>query len=121
MLITMGTLIFTSCTSQATYQTIAPADAQKLMQDDSSVILLDVRTPAEHEEVHIPGSTLLPVDDIQAQAGTLLPDKTATIIVYCRSGNRSQVASKQLLDMGYKNVYDLGGIINWPYETEAGK
>jgi rhodanese-related sulfurtransferase len=126
MLITIGIVVFSSCTSpQPIYKKISPSDAQKLIQTDSSVLLLDVRTSAEYEEMHIPGSTLLPIDEIGAQAETLLHDKGATIIVRplrsCLSGNRSQAAAKQLLGMGYKKVYDLGGIINWPYETEVGK
>jgi len=62
---------------------------------------------------------LLPLDDIPQQAESVLPDKDATIIIYCRSGRRSAIAAEELLNMGYKNVYDLGGILDWPYETTS--
>ncbi len=102
--------------SAAGYQTISPADAKKLIGQEG-VVLVDVRTQEEYDEGYIAGALLLPVDDVSAKAQTVLPDKNAKIIVYCRSGRRSAIAAKELLAMGYKEVYDLGGIIDWPYET----
>jgi len=117
----LACLIITACAPAPAYQAITPADAREVLKNDSGAILLDVRTQAEYEELRIPGSILLPVDEIASGAETLLPDKNAAILVYCRSGNRSRTASMQLLGMGYTRVFDLGGIINWPYETESGK
>lgn len=104
---------------ESVYQTIAPADAKDLIGTEG-VVLVDVRTQEEYNEGYIPGAVLLPVDDIQQKAETSLPDKDATIIIYCRSGRRSALAADELFNMGYKRVYDLGGILDWPYETAKG-
>ncbi|WDV44979.1 rhodanese-like domain-containing protein [Clostridiaceae bacterium M8S5] len=101
-----------------TYQTITPQEAKKMIDEDTNVQLLDVRTKQEYDENHIPSSILLPYDEIKDRAKSVLPNKDAKIIVYCRSGRRSKIASLELINMGYKNVYDLGGIIDWPYEVE---
>ena len=77
---------------------------------------MDVRTPEEYTEGYIKGAVNLPNEDIKDTPPALLPDKNAKILVYCRSGNRSQEASQKLIDMGYSQVYDFGGIIDWPYE-----
>lgn len=100
----------------AVYKTISPAEAKELLGDDGA-ILVDVRTQEEYDEGYIPGAVLLPLDDITQKAQSVLPDKDATIIIYCRSGRRSALAADELLNMGYKTVYDLGGIIDWPYEV----
>jgi phage shock protein E len=104
---------------KAEYKTITPEAAKKILDEDNNSILLDVRTESEYNSKHIPNSKLIPVDELENRAEDELSDKNATIIVYCRSGNRSKTASKKLLDLGYQNVYDLGGIIDWPYETES--
>ncbi|MCL2158811.1 MAG: rhodanese-like domain-containing protein [Oscillospiraceae bacterium] len=105
--------------AQAVYRRITPEEAHDLMQSAEDFILLDVRTAAEHGEQRIPGSVLLPYDEIEGRAKAELPDKNALILVYCRSGRRSETAAKQLVDMGYANVYDFGGIIEWKYDTES--
>ena len=85
------------------------------------VIVADVRTASEYEEKHIPGARLLTNETISAEtAAKVLPDKTAEILVYCRSGRRSADAAQKLADLGYTHIVDFGGIIDWPYETEAG-
>jgi len=103
-------------TAAAEYKKITAAQAKALI-DGGSVIILDVRTQDEFNQGHIEGAVLLPNTDIAAKAATILPDKTAKILVYCRSGNRSASASKDLIAMGYTDVLDFGGIIDWPYET----
>ncbi len=80
------------------------------MENNSDIILLDVRTEEENKEIRIPGSTLIPLDKLESNVEIVIPDKEKTIYVYCRSGNRSVSAVKILLKLGYKNVYDLGGI-----------
>ena len=95
-------------------------EAKAKLDSDDSIILLDVRTPEEYREGHIPGAKLLPVNDIEAKAETEIPEKSATYIVYCRSGSRSAAASVQLVELGYENIYDLGGINDWPYDQVTG-
>lgn len=106
-------------TAQAAYQTISPEDAKAMIGAEGTV-LLDVRTQEEYGEAHIDGAQLIPYDAIEQNADELPADKDASIIVYCRSGRRSAIAAETLIGMGYANVYDLGGIQDWPYETVTG-
>jgi rhodanese-related sulfurtransferase len=100
---------------KAEYKKINAEEAKKIM-DSESIIVLDVRTQSEYDEGHINNALLLPVTEIEEKAEEILKNKNEKILVYCRSGNRSQTASKQLIEMGYTEVYDFGGIIDWPYE-----
>ncbi len=100
----------------ATYQKITAADAKEIMDTTEERTILDVRTQEEYAEGHIPDAILLPDYEISAKAEEVLPDKEALILVYCRSGRRSANAAQELLDLGYQNVLDFGGIIDWPYE-----
>jgi len=102
------------------YSKINAAEAKEMIDSDD-VIILDVRTLEEYEEIRIEGALLIPEDQIRSLAPEMLPDKGAIILVYCRSGRRSEIASRELIDMGYRHVYDFGGIIDWPYETVSGK
>ena len=98
------------------YLTLTAEEAKARLDEDDSVILLDVRTQAEFDEGHIPGAVCLPNEDITPDLP--LPfDKDAEVLVYCRSGRRSAEAAEKLADMGYTYVADFGGIQNWPYET----
>ena len=96
------------------------AEEAKEMIDTQEVIILDVRTQEEFKEKHIEGALLIPDYELANVAKSKLPDKNKKILVYCRSGNRSKSAARLLIDMGYTDVYDFGGIINWPYETVQG-
>jgi rhodanese-related sulfurtransferase len=101
--------------------TIISASVGKSMLDNNSdIILLDVREESEYLEAHIPGAMLFPLGFISTNASTLIPDKTRLYIVYCHSGNRSSQAADILSQLGYAFIYDMGGIINWPYETVSG-
>lgn len=100
----------------AEYKKISPSEAKDLM--DENTIVLDVRTEQEYNEGYIPGALLLPLASIQDQDFGPLEDKDQRILVYCRSGNRSRQASNLLLDAGYTNVYDFGGIMDWPYDIQ---
>ncbi len=91
------------------------AEEAKAIIDSEDVIILDVRTQEEYDSGHIENAVLLPVTEIADKAEEILPDKDAKILIYCRSGNRSATASKDLIRMGYTNVYDFGGINSWPY------
>lgn len=89
------------------------------MMDDQEVIILDVRERDEYDSGHISGAVLLPVGTIDENtAADVIPEKDSTVLVYCRSGNRSKTASSALADLGYTNIYEFGGINTWPYETE---
>lgn len=103
--------------TKAVYHKIDPKQAKEMM-DQEEVIILDVRTPEEYAEGHIPKAVLLPDYDISKKAGDQFPDKAAKILVYCRSGRRSAASAKELVKLGYTAVYDFGGIIDWPYEVE---
>jgi len=100
---------------------ISAEDAKKKMDEDKSIILVDVRTKEEFNEAHIENAVLLTLDTINAMAPSVIPDKNATYYVYCKSGNRSAIAATELVIMGYMKIYDMGGIADWPYETIKGK
>lgn len=106
--------------SQAAYQKITPEQAKDMMERGTPYVLLDVRTQQEFDAQRIDGAVLIPDNEI-ARAEAELPDKNATILVYCRSGRRSEAAARKLVDMGYTNVFDFGGILDWPYETVRGR
>ena len=95
---------------------INPDDAQKLLKENSSAVLLDVRTPDEFAEGHIEGAVNLAVEELESRLNELPSDKATPIVVYCRSGRRSALAAEILVKAGYSAIYDLGGIQNWPYE-----
>lgn len=118
----MGLALFSfpSCSKSVNSVTnISPKDALELLNGESKAVLIDVRTPEEHKSIRIPGSILIPDYEIKEKIADYVPDKNSTIIVYCRSGNRSTSAAKTLMEMGYNKVLNLGGIINWPYDTEG--
>ena len=98
------------------YQKITAAEA-KGMTDNGQGIILDVRTEEEYNEGHIAGALLLPLAEVEARAAEVLPDKAKAVLVYCRSGRRSALAAQALTQLGYSNVYDLGGINSWPYDV----
>ncbi len=100
------------------YQKISAEETKKLL-DNKEAILVDVRTSEENRIERIPNSILIEVDNLEEEAESKLPNKDKKIIVYCRSGNRSKKAVNILLKKGYTNVYDLGGINNWPYDKES--
>ena len=114
-------LLLTGCggkTVEKTYQQITQEKAKEMM-DAQDVIVLDVREQDEFDAGHIPGAVLLPVGTItKATAASVIPETDSVVLVYCRSGNRSKTASKALVDLGYTNIYEFGGINTWPYEVE---
>lgn len=96
---------------------LTPEEAYEKMSQET-VAILDVRDAPEYYSGHIPGAMLLPLRSISARAEKMLPDKNATILVYCQSGRRSAQAAAQLCQMGYTQIYDFGGIVDWPYDTQ---
>lgn len=100
------------------YQQITQSEAKKIMDSGEDFIILDVREQDEFDEGHIPGAFLLPYTEIENQAETMLPDKDKQILVYCRSGRRSKIAAESLVKLGYTDIKEFGGIIDWKYEVE---
>ena len=103
---------------KAMYEKITPEEAKKIMDSGEEHIILDTREQNEFDEGHIKGAILIPYTEIENKAIELLPDKDAQILVYCRSGRRSKIAAESLSKLGYTNVKEFGGIIDWPYEIE---
>ena len=100
----------------ATYEQISGAEAKALMDSESGYIIIDARTQEEYDEGHIPGAILIPEYEIADRAEKELPDEDQLILVYCRSGRRSKIAAEELVKLGYTNVKEFGGIIDWEYE-----
>lgn len=121
----LSVFILASCASNASetgtveaeYHKITAEQAKERMDSGDDLIVLDVRTQDEYDAGHIEGSVLLPNETIADTQPDLLPDLDAEILIYCRSGNRSAQAALKLVAMGYTNVYDFGGIIDWPYDV----
>jgi len=102
---------------EMTYTQITATEAKALMDSEEDFIILDVRTDAEYAEGHIADAVLIPHEEITAKAEEVLLDKDQLILVYCRSGRRSKIAAEALVALGYTNVKEFGGIIDWPYEV----
>ena len=102
----------------AVYMNITAEEAKEIMDSEEGYIILDVRTREEYDEGHIPGAILIPNTAIEAKAEDVLTDKNQLILVYCRSGRRSKIAAEALVELGYTNIKEFGGIIDWPYEVE---
>ena len=101
-----------------TYYQISQDEAKRIMDEESDYIIVDAREQSEYDEGHIKGAIVIPYTEIEQKAEELLPNKTQLILVYCRSGRRSKIAAQSLANMGYKNVKEFGGIIDWQYEIE---
>ena len=99
-----------------TYEQISQEEAKSIMDTESNFIILDVRTEEEYADGHIENAILIPDYEITTKAEEILKDKNQLILVYCRSGRRSKNASQILVDLGYTNVKEFGGIIDWKYE-----
>ena len=128
LLILIAAFTFTSCRgteskTETTLNTVVKGEYHKIsakdaknMMDSGNVTIVDVRRADEFAAGHIPGAILVTNETI-TKAPSELPDKDATLLIYCRSGRRSKEAAMKLIDLGYQNVYDFGGIIDWPYEV----
>ncbi len=100
------------------YRQISMDEAVKMMKDEKNYIILDVRRPDEYTEGHIPGAINVPNEEIGTAEIAELPDKSQLILVYCRSGRRSKEASEKLVKLGYTNIVEFGGILDWKGEIE---
>ena len=117
--IVAAVLLLSSCGSS--YTRISQDEAMQMMQEQTDYLIVDVRRPDGFAEGHIAGAINVPSDDITDGMPELLPDKDQTLLIYCRSGNRSKEASKKLADIGYTNVYEFGGINTWEGEIVTGE
>ena len=101
------------------YQQITAEEAKSMMEEQPDAVILDVREQDEYDAGHIPGAVLLSVGTIDEEtAASAIPENDTVVLVYCRSGNRSKTASQSLVDLGYTQIYEFGGIKDWPYEVE---
>jgi rhodanese-related sulfurtransferase len=100
------------------YEQITAEDAKRIMDSGEECIILDVREQDEYDEGHIANAILIPYGEIENRAERIIPDKDKLILVYCRSGRRSRIAAENLAKLGYTNIKDFGGIIDWQYEIE---
>ena len=100
------------------YVNITAEEAKQIMDSEEGYVILDVRTQEEYDQGHIPGAILIPDTEINLRAEKELTDKDQLLLVYCRSGRRSKLAAEALVELGYTNIKEFGGIIDWPYETE---
>ena len=116
-------LLLVGCAAPAeeiSYRQINMDEAITMMGEESGYVILDVRTPEEFADKHIPGAINIPNETIGTAEIPELPDKDQLILVYCRSGNRSKQASEKLVALGYTNIVEFGGINDWPGETVTG-
>ena len=102
----------------AVYVNITAEEAKQIMDSEEGYIILDVRTQEEYDQGHIPGAIVISHEEIVEKAEDVLTDKNQLILVYCRSGQRSKIAAEALAELGYTNIKEFGGIIDWPYEVE---
>jgi rhodanese-related sulfurtransferase len=116
----LAVMLLTACgqNKEAAYVNITAEEAKQIMDTEEGYIILDTRTQGEYDEGHIPGAIVISHDEIEEKAEGMLPDKDQLILVYCRSGRRSKLAAETLVELGYTNIKEFGGIIDWPYEVE---
>ena len=120
LLISLSLFGMTACQdggNNATYEQITPQQAKEIMDTEQEYIIIDARTEEEFAEGHIENAILIPEYEISERAEKELPNKDQLILIYCRSGRRSKIASEELVKLGYTNVKEFGGIIDWPYEV----
>ena len=115
-------LLLTGCgagPSAPAFHQISAEEAKEKMNSGDPVTIVDVREQDEYDDGHVPGAILYPLGTITKRtAKDLLPDQDATLLIYCRSGNRSVHAAEKLAELGYTDIYEFGGILDWPYELE---
>ncbi len=101
-------------------KTLSPQQARQLMMNVPDHLLFDVRSRAEYEQMHLPGAIYSPSAGIANAVARQQADRSTPILLYCRVGIRSRAAAEELTRLGYTQVYDIGGIVDWPYEVVTG-
>ena len=123
-LLILSVMLLTACgqdkenRQEAVYVNITAAQAKEIMDTQEGYVILDTRTQEEYDESHIPGAIVISHQEILEKAEDVLTDKDQLILVYCRSGRRSKLAAQDLQKLGYTNIKEFGGILDWPYEVE---
>lgn len=124
IILLLAVMMFTACGQDkendqgAVYVNITAEEAKAIMDTEEGYVILDVREQDEYDAGHISGAILIPYTQIEAKANEMLTDKDQLILVYCRSGRRSKLAAEALVELGYTNIKEFGGILDWPYEVE---
>ena len=124
IILLLAVMLLTACGQDkendqgAVYVNITAQEAKQIMDSEEGYIILDVRTQEEYDGGHIPGAIVISHEEIAEKAEEALTDKDQLILVYCRSGRRSKLAAEALVELGYTNIKEFGGIIDWPYEVE---
>ena len=124
MFLLLAVMLLTACghikenDREAVYMNITAEEAKQIMDTEEGYIILDVRTQEEYDQGHIPGAIVISHEEIAEKSEDVLTDKDQLILVYCRSGRRSKIAAEALVELGYTNIKEFGGIIDWPYEVE---
>ena len=124
IILLLAVMLLTACGQDkendqgAVYVNITAEEAKQIMDTEEGYIILDVRTQEEYDQGHIPGAIVISHEEIAEKAEQVLTDKDQLILVYCRSGRRSKIAAEALVELGYTNIKEFGGIIDWPYEVE---
>ena len=113
LLMSIMSAISVACLAKDTYTQISQEEARKMMELDDGHIIVDVRRQDEYDEGHIPGAICIPNESIGCDSPEALPDYDQIILIYCRSGRRSKEAAGKLAGMGYTNIYEFGGILDW--------
>ena len=123
-LIIISMFVLIACTRKEeinmTYQMITMEEAKTLFETEGDYVILDVRRMDEFESGHIPNAVNVPNEVIGDEKIEELPDKDQRIYVYCRSGNRSKQAAEKLVQLGYTNIIEFGGILDWTGKVETG-
>lgn len=117
LLLVMSILCFAGCSSSKT-QSIDGETVYNMIKNEEDFVLVDVREQDEYDEGHIPTALLIPLGTIETDFEKIIPDKDKKIVIYCRSGNRTKTAYEKIVALGYTNVYDMGGILDWQYDVE---
>ena len=124
MILLLVAAMLTACSQtteenrEAVYMNITAQEAKEIMDTRQGYVILDVRAQEEYDQGHIPGAIVIPHTEVEEQAESVLKDKDQLILVYCRSGRRSKLAADALVKLGYTNIMEFGGILDWPYEVE---
>ena len=124
IILLLAVMMLTACgqdkenDGEAVYVNITAEEAKQIMDTEEGYIILDVRTQEEYDQGHIPGAIVISHEEITEKAEEVLTDKDQLLLVYCRSGRRSKIAAEALMELGYTNIKEFGGIIDWPYEVE---
>lgn len=124
MFLLLAAILLTACgqtngkEQEAMYVNITAQEAKTIMDTEQGYVILDTRTREEYDQGHIPGAIVIPHDEITDRVEEELTDKDQLLLVYCRSGRRSKLAAETLVKLGYTNIKEFGGILDWPYEVE---